>query len=91
MSDTIRVHVPDAVPERNTAARFFLEQNFPNPFNGATTIRYGLPGRTAVSLAVYSILGQRVAVLVDGIQEPGTHEVVFSADWVSSGSTFSTS
>ena len=85
MSDTIRVHVPDAVPERNTAARFFLEQNFPNPFNGATTIRYGLPGRTAVSLAVYSILGQRVAVLVDGIQEPGTHEVVFSADWVSSG------
>jgi hypothetical protein len=50
-----------------------LEQNTPNPFVRSTAIRYGLPRRATVSLALYSVLGQRVATLVQGVQEAGYH------------------
>ncbi|MFQ6056639.1 MAG: FG-GAP-like repeat-containing protein, partial [Methanosarcinales archaeon] len=54
---------------------YFLSQNFPNPFNPITTIRYGLPKSTDVSLTVYNLLGQKVAELVNSHQEPGYYQV----------------
>gem|GEM_PF-4372216 len=59
--------------------RFSLYQNFPNPFNPATTILYYLPQRARVSLNLYDMLGQEVSVLVDKEESVGEHEVLFDA------------
>ena len=69
-------------------AAFVLEQNHPNPFNPSTTIRYGLPSRSRVSLTVFTVLGQKVAELVNGEEEAGYHEVKFDAGSLASGVYF---
>jgi hypothetical protein len=67
---------------------FVLFNNFPNPFNPSTRIRYGLPARALVSLTVFNTLGQEVARLVQGDREAGYHEVEFNARDLSSGVYF---
>ncbi|HXX62885.1 MAG TPA: T9SS type A sorting domain-containing protein, partial [Bacteroidota bacterium] len=74
-----------SVKESPKPAQFALYQNYPNPFNPSTTIRYSLSGRSTVTLNVYNTVGQLVATLVKGEQEPGMHEVKFDGTRLSSG------
>jgi hypothetical protein len=55
-----------------------LLPNYPNPFNAGTTIEYALPVRGEARLAVFSLLGEEIATLFDGVGEPGTHTVFWN-------------
>ncbi|MDD4051941.1 MAG: C25 family cysteine peptidase, partial [candidate division Zixibacteria bacterium] len=57
--------------------KFDLQQNFPNPFNPATTIRFSLARMGEVSLEIYNILGQLVATPVEENLPAGQHDVVW--------------
>ena len=74
-----------AGPASSTPSSFSLSQNFPNPFNPSTTIRYALSSQSRVTMKVYSILGQEVATLVDGIQDAGYHQILWQASHLASG------
>ncbi len=67
---------------------FSLFQNYPNPFNPVTTIRYAIPKRSFVRLAVYDILGREIVRLVDGLEEPGYKTARFSGKGLASGMYF---
>jgi hypothetical protein len=67
---------------------FVLEQNYPNPFNPSTSIQYAIGGKQFVTLKVYDVLGNEVAVLVNEEQEAGTYKVEFDAHGLSSGIYF---
>jgi hypothetical protein len=68
--------------------RFSLEQNYPNPFNPSTTIKFGLPSDTKVTLEVYNTIGQKVATLVNEEMTAGYHQVEFNASNLASGIYF---
>ena len=59
--------------------RFGLEQNYPNPYNEATVIRYSCATEAYVSLKVYNILGQEVVTLVAERKSAGTHTVLWDS------------
>ncbi len=65
-----------------------LAQNFPNPFNPSTTIRFGLPRTGFVSVKLYDVLGREVGTLLEGTFGAGSHDVTFRADGLASGVYF---
>jgi len=67
---------------------FELNQNFPNPFNPSTAIRYALPVDTEVSTKVIDLLGREVVTLVSRFQKAGKHTVVLDASFLPSGVYF---
>ncbi len=67
---------------------FNLAQNYPNPFNPTTTITYSVPQSGKVKLSVYNLIGQEVAVLVNGVVSEGSHQVEFNAKSLPSGAYF---
>jgi hypothetical protein len=69
----------------NKPTAFSLAQNFPNPFNSRTTIRFALPSPAHVTLKVFDILGQDVATITDEHLGQGTYERNFDASGLASG------
>ena len=69
----VPLHSTTVVSGGAVPSRFVLEQNHPNPFNSATTIRYDLPLSVEIELALYNLAGQKVATLGHGSRMAGTH------------------
>lgn len=68
--------------------RYLLEQNYPNPFNPTTTISFSVPVPGYVSLKVFNMIGDEVAVLVNDRLEAGRYTSTFSARTLASGMYF---
>jgi len=68
---------------------YILDQNYPNPFNPSTTIRYGLPEHSNVSLVIYDLRGNVVQVVESTTQDAGWYNVVWNGE-TSDGKTIST-
>ena len=77
-SDEIMVEVA----QPNTIS---LDQNFPNPFNPSTKIKFTIPERNQVSLIIYDLTGEEVSNLVNEELQAGVHSIDFNAENLSSG------
>ncbi len=71
--------------ENTVATQFELSQNFPNPFNPSTSIRYSVPVSGMVSLKIYDVLGREVMTVVNEHQGQGSYTVSLDASTLSSG------
>ncbi|GJQ62872.1 MAG: hypothetical protein SCALA702_19250 [Melioribacteraceae bacterium] len=78
-SESISVEVTSIPSEFN------LTQNYPNPFNPTTNITFAIPENGNVKLSVYNMLGEEIAVLINGYREAGNYEVTFNASALNSG------
>ena len=59
--------------------QYELKQNFPNPFNPGTTIKYSVPKLSFVTLKIYDVLGNEVATFVNEEKPTGTYEIEFDS------------
>jgi len=90
-SETVSILFTDNGDNLSEPISFSLSQNFPNPFNPSTVIKYSIPQNTEynsapqTTLKIYDILGREVATLVNNQQKSGNYEVNFNAKDLSSG------
>ena len=71
--------------DKKIPEKFALHQSYPNPFNPSTVIKFDLPKSEYVKIEVFTILGQKLAILVDKVMPAGYHSVVFNGDHIPSG------
>ena len=87
-SDGVSVSVMTGAQIVAAPTIFVLHQNYPNPFNPSTQIEFDLPQASHVSLAVYDILGRKIAELVNGQVDKGYHSATWDASGFASGVYF---
>ncbi len=76
LNETITLTLPSA---------YSLSQNYPNPFNPLTTIQYQVAEKQLVTLKIYDVIGNEIAILVNEVQDSGLHSAEFNAEKLSSG------
>lgn len=81
----IRTSLATSIESEALPSNYSMDQNYPNPFNPSTTINYALPKAERVSITVFNMIGQKVAVLIDKRQEAGFHTITFNASDLASG------
>ena len=74
--------------ETTLSTEFALEQNFPNPFNPATIIKYSVPHLSKVIIKVFDILGNEIGILINKEKPVGTYEVTWYGENLPSGVYF---
>jgi len=75
-------------PQSEAINTYSLSQNYPNPWNPTTTIKYSIPKSGLVTLKVYDITGKGIATLLNENQSPGTYSIDFQGAELSSGIYF---
>jgi hypothetical protein len=78
-------HKENQIDQELSVLKYFLSDNYPNPFNPNTTIRYSIPNKSFVTLKVYDMLSREVAELVKEELETGNFEKTFDASSLASG------
>ncbi len=77
---TVSPETPTAVQQKPIQpTNYTLDQNYPNPFNPTTQIAFSIPQEEHVTIAIYNILGERVATLLSGNLSAGSHLVTWNA------------
>ena len=74
--------------QENIPSSYYLSQNFPNPFNPLTKIKYQIPELSFVTLKVYDVLGNEITTLVNEEKQAGTYEITWYAEELPSGVYF---
>jgi len=79
--DNLRIHYPNQLGVSDKAAElpteFQIFQNFPNPFNGRTSIKYYLPQKAHVKVTIFDLLGRQVVNLLNNVQNPGMQSTIW--------------
>ncbi|QOJ28035.1 MAG: FG-GAP repeat protein [Ignavibacteriales bacterium] len=84
-TDGYKTYSPEALIDFGNPQIYSLSQNYPNPFNPLTTIEFSLPAASAVKIAVYDMLGNRVSELLNEKREAGYYSLPFDASALPSG------
>jgi hypothetical protein len=88
IADTISI--PVSAGDNNAVSDYALSQNYPNPFNPRTSITYQIPAGSVVTLKIYDILGNEIALLVKEHKPAGKYKVEFNSSALTSGVYFYT-
>ena len=74
--------------ETEIPKEYFVGNNYPNPFNPTTRIKYGIPKEGNVKLVIYDMLGRELKTIINETQKPGVYEATFDASSFPSGVYF---
>jgi hypothetical protein len=88
-SEVISIEAVVGIENSTIPKTFILNHNYPNPFNPSTTIRYGLPEDSIVSMVIYDVRGQVVKMLDSEHQSAGWYDIVWNGE-TTDGKTIST-
>jgi hypothetical protein len=89
ISESLNILLPDGydcndpIPALNV-----LQQNYPNPFSKATTIKFNVPGTGNVKIVLYDVIGCEVQILLNESLKPGKHSLSFDGSLLKSGMYF---
>lgn len=81
----VQISSASGISNNSTVTEYNLYQNFPNPFNPSTSIKFDIAKSGYVSLNVYDMSGKEIRTLVNGYRQGGNYEVNFNAEGLSSG------
>ena len=84
-SASVNIVITGVNGNSSNPTNFMLYNNYPNPFNPTTIIKYSIPEASFTSLIIYNELGKEVSTLVNETKSAGTYEVEFNASNLSSG------
>jgi len=80
LNGSFKYYEINEVVEIDNPQKFYLAQNFPNPFNPSTEITYQVPFDTKVTLEIFNVMGEKIATLVDEIKVAGVHKFIFLSE-----------